>query len=461
MKLTQFALFATLALPCLCNAQINGFSGSAAPDFKDPTSFGGGTLLLSPFKYIAPAGAENESTEPAIKRPPSQQKLMDLNAEGNYQALGSEGLALMAAEPVDEELQLIIANSLAWTGRVKDAVPTYQSLTKGKFANEANVGLANINRWRGRDDLAMPLYKSVLDKDPANADALEGIALASREMSPRTTLSGGGSSDSSDLKRRIGTINHRWRDTTGAQIFEAELGGFHDWLPNAYATQQEVTLRYQNLDMALKPSLELNMATKLNPAMYGTARVKLFNDQVTVGAGRVNWGKISINPLASIGALSANYLGADATHSYSTGTVTGRIANYAISDGNSVLTSSINFDSSWRPLGSHFKPFAGIETRGAKVNKPTYWSPVDGSGTAYAGLMGEWGAAEWNFFGSVQLGAPIYGDAGNSWSISAGGKRWVTNDISLGMNVWSMASWRDNSAYRAQSANVFLEKVWR
>lgn len=450
----------SLLLPSVGSAQNLGFSGSQSAGTKN-TELGGGSSWIEPFKYVGPIEKAPEENTP--KRVPSQQKIVDLANAGDYKAAGTEGMALMASEKIDDELQLIIANSLAWTGRIMEAVPTYQGLTKGKFANEANVGMANINRWRGRDDLALPLYQTVLASDSANADALEGLEMASRELSPRTTWGVMGSSDSSELKRSMGTLNHRWRDASGANIFEVEIAGIKDWMPGpTIANQQEATLRYQSLDLELKPSLELSMPTRIASGLYGTARIKLFDDQVTLSAGRVNWGKMSINPRATFPTtLSASYLGASANQAFALGSVQGRIDYYGISDGNTVISHSVNFNSAWRPLGNNFKPFAGIEGRSASMASANYYAPANGSGTAYAGLIGEWGAAEWNLFASAQLGVPIYGDAGDSWSVSAGGKRWLTNDLALSMNLWSMASWRNNTAYRAQSANMNLEKFWR
>jgi hypothetical protein len=59
------------------------------------------------------------------------------------------------------------------------------------------------------------------------------------------------------------------------------------------------------------------------------------------------------------------------------------------------------------------------------------------------------------------MGFGFYGDAGTSWSATGGGKTWLTRDIALGVNLWAMSSWRDAAQYRAQSANVSLEKLWR
>ena len=367
----------------------------------------------------------------------------------------------MSKEKLDDELQLIVANSLAWTGRVKEAIPTYQGLARGKYANEANVGLANVFRWNGRDDQAAPLYRAVLAADPENKDAIEGLELASRELRPRTTVSFGGSSDSSDIQRRVATVNHRWRDSTGSNIMEIETSAVRDTLPTFQAKQQDLTFRYQALNLALKPSLEISSATKTSGAVYGSGRINLFDDQLSLQAGRLNWGRIATNPNGLAANLSAWNAGLVWNQSLSFGRLLARANYYDISDGNRIVTSSVNLTSSWRPLGSHFKPFVGVETRDAKFNSSNYWSPAQGYGTAYAGVLAEWDGPSWNFYTSAQAGAPLYGDAGNSWNVLVGGKRWVTSDIAVGFSAGMLSSKRDNAEYRAKSATVSVEKLWK
>ncbi len=449
--------------PLYSAAQPTGFSGSSPSDLRTLDSAAAQVVPAAPFKPTAPATLEEPRPDNPPQRASAHQKVIDLSTAGDYRAAGDQGMELMAREVVDDELQLIVANSLAWTGRLKDAAPVYQGLSKGKFANAANVGLANINRWRGRDDLARPLFLEVLQRDPGNTDAAAGLDLAHRELSPRTTISAGVASDSSDLKRHINTVNHRWRDASGASIFEVEFSGFRDWLPqpSPEVTEEDITLRYESLNLALKPSLELNMPTKLTSTLYGKAKLKFFDDQVTVGAGRVNWGKAVANPNASIDHLAANYLGVGLTYAAAEGRVHGQIDHYSISDGNTILTSNLLFTSNWRPLGKHVKPYIGAETRTSNFNTPSYWSPAEGYGSLYGGLMGEWDTSDWGLYSAVQLGAPLYGEAGNSWSFSAGSKHWLTQDIAFGMTLWAMASWRNNVTYKAQTFNISLEKIWR
>ncbi|TAG35639.1 MAG: hypothetical protein EAZ34_03000 [Polaromonas sp.] len=435
---------------------------NASPDRKGTATSPGIGLPLESFRYIPPGGAsKNQQVLNAVKRSPEQQRILDFNAAGNYQAAGTEGLALMAVEKLDDELQLIIANSLAWTGRVQEAIPTYQGLGKGKYANEANIGLANVFRWNGRDDQAAPLYRAVLAIDPENADAIEGLELSDRSLRPRTTVSVGNSSDSSDIRRRAVTLNHRWRDSTGSNIMEIETSTVRDRLPAFQANQQDLTFRYQNLTLALKPSFEISSATKTSGGVFASGQISLVDEQLSLQAGRINWGRIATNPNGLAANLSALNAGLMWSQNLTIGKLLARANYYDISDGNRIITSSVSLASSWRPLGSHFKPFLGIETRDAKFSSANYWSPAQGYGTAYAGVLAEWDGLDWGFYASAQAGTALYGEAGKSWNVGIGGKRWIASDIAIGLSASALSSRRDSSVYRAKSANVSLEKLWK
>lgn len=457
-----------MGLPLASWAQTGELSLNPNSDRKGTVISPGGAIPLEPFKYIPPAGAgKTQEALEAIKRSPEQQRILDLNAAGTYQTAGTEGLALMTREKLSDDLQLIVANSLAWTGRTKEAITTYQGLAKGKYANEANVGIANIFRWNGRDDQAAPLYRAVLAADPENKDAIEGLELAGRELRPRTTISFGGSRDSSEIQVRVATINHRWRDSTGSRIMEIEASAVRDTLPTIQTRQPDATFRYQALDLELKPSLEISSASKVSSTgnnganLFASGRINLFDDQLSLQAGRINWGRISTNPNGLAANLAAWNTGLTWNQDLSFGRLTARGNYYAVSDGNRIVTSNVNLKSSWRPLGSHFTPFVGFETRDARFNSANYWSPAQGYGAAYAGVIAEWAGPEWNFYTSVQGGVPLYGDAGNSWSLQAGGKRWLTSDIAIGLNAGVLSSKRDSAAYKSKSATVSVEKLWK
>lgn len=433
---------------------------SGGPDLSGAS---GGPVLLAPFKYIPSLGVSAKTEPDAVvpKRSEAQQRILDLNAAGNYQAIAQEGHALLAKDKPDDELQLIFANSLAWTGHLQSAVVAYDALSKGKYANQATLGMANADRWMGRDDLALPLYKDLLGRDPGNADALEGLELVTRELRPRTTVSLGDSGDSSNMQRQSTTVSHRWRGKDGSTITEIETSGVKDTIPTRQAKQQDVTARYQDLGLALKPSIELNMPTDDDRSLYSSLKISLDDDQETIEVGKVNWGRLANNADALASHLSASHLGLTTSRYMALGRLSGRIDYYDISDGNNIVSGRLYFHPAWRPLGTAYKPFVSVESRQAKFNTAKYWSPADGSVSMYVGMLGDWATADWNIFVSGQYGVGVSGEAGNGWGLSAGGKRWLSNDLALSMNLWSMSTWRDRSNYRAQSATLTLEKLWR
>lgn len=447
-----------MVLPLLLFASVCSPQTALQTDAGQPYT---GPIMLESFRYIPPARA----AEPAqTQRKPDEQRIVDLHAAGEYGQAGTEGLALLQREKPDEALQLIMANSLAWTGRTKDATAIYQGITEPEFVDDANVGIANILRWQGREHLAAPIFREILGRRPDHADAQTGLRLAERELVPRTSISFGGLRDSGDFARNAAIVNHRWRGDGGYTITEVELGAVRDTLPNVETRQRDVTLRYQDLAMELKPALELSLPQgdgSDKSRLYGNLKLMFDQEQIRVTMGRVNWGRMVNNANALRQGIAATQLGANVRRELNVGELQGRLDYYNVSDGNSVWTGDLRLNGNMRPLGSKIRPYVGIEGRKARFNTPNYWSPVDGHGTAYVGLNGDWGADDWTLFATGQIGAPIYGEAGKSWSVAAGAKRWITDDLALSFNLWSMASVRAGTAYRAQSANMQLEKLWR
>lgn len=390
----------------------------------------------------------------------AQQRLYDLNASGDYQALGSEGMSSFEHTTPDDQTRLMVANSLAWSGRPKQAEAQYKLIGPGHYKNDADIGLANLYRWRGRDDLSLPLYQNVLRENPKNEAALEGLTLAKRELQPRTMVSFSGSSDSGGETRHPGLLNHRWRDSSGTNLFELEGGYIASHQNLARTNQGDLTARYQSLTLPLQPQFELAQQVQPTKHLFGKVGVSFADNEITLEAGRDNWGKTAATTPALIYGLGANHLGASANHIFDFGQILAAANFYAISDGNTIRTTKLDYKPAWTPLGNHIKPYLGMETRDAKNNTLLYWSPAVGFGTAYAGLQAEWGQESWSLFGSGQMGTHLYGEAGTSWSISGGGKYWLTRDIALNLNLWKMQSWRNNATYRAKSFNLGVEKLW-
>jgi hypothetical protein len=69
---------------------------------------------------------------------------------GAYDRSAKLGAAALARDPGNNSLRLIVANSLAWTGRLDAAILQYEKLFGTALENSGKVGIANIMRWRGR-----------------------------------------------------------------------------------------------------------------------------------------------------------------------------------------------------------------------------------------------------------------------------------------------------------------------
>lgn len=426
-----------------------------------------GTFVLRPFKYVPSAQEQSKAAGAATdapQRPAAQQRIVDLQRDGQYAAAGKEGHALLSQDSkVDDGLRLIIANSLAWSGRLRDATQTYKSIAAPEVVGDAQVGIANVLRWTGHDEQAAPIYREVLTQQPDHVDARTGLELAERELAPRTTITVGAANDSAQALQQSATVGHRWRDESGYQVFEVEAGYTHEHqlATGPEDTLRDLTVRYQNKGLDLKPALELNTPTHGTQRLYGNLRFSFLDDQLQVTAGQVNWGKLANNANVLTTGLFATQVGVSGKTETEHGELTGRIDYYNISDTNTVVTSDVRLTSNLRPLGSHFKPILGVETRKATFLTSNYWSPSDGYGSLYGGFQGEWGQDDWSVYGSALMGLALYGEAGTSWSLSGGAKRWVARDVALSINLWGMSSWRSGSEYRAQTVSVALEKVWR
>jgi tetratricopeptide (TPR) repeat protein len=394
--------------------------------------------------------------------------LNDLYSQGRYAEVGTQGLAAIQAEPdqPDSALRLKIANSLAWSSRLDQAIPQYEALVNDSDptqAQAARLPLANAYRWSGRSDLSMPLYKKALDQDKGNKDILEGIEYAERDVRPRTTLAMGHSSDSGNLSIDTATLTHRWRDASLQQIYEVEGDVANDHQDPAGPNLRHTggTFRYEHVGLKYQPRISLSAQGQPGSGLYGGIKVKLPDWPIHVEVAHENFGLTAASARALNAGLTANKLGVEGQWGGSVGTVSGRMGFYSISDGNRLRTLTGQFSPNWRPLGPAFKPYVSVDTRDVAFNTPNYWSPLQGSGSLGLGATAEWAEKDWFFFVSGQVGARLYGEAGDSaWSASMGGQRWLNRDTAVTVNLWGMSSIRDQARYKAHSLNVKLDRLW-
>ena len=226
------------------------------------------------------------------------------------------------------------------------------------------------------------------------------------------------------------------------------------------ATQTAATLRYEALDLMYKPKFELGVPSP-GGTPYGGVKLQLAEDHVQLDLGEVNWAQLATNALALQQQLRAAHAGVIARSEVNLGAWMGQADYYAISDGNVIWTANTKLTGNWQPLGNSIKPFIGAEARQASFYTPSYWSPNTGYGSVYAGLQYSQELAGWSLEASGQLGAPVYGEAGDSWGASASARRWVSSDVAIGASLWAIGMRRSDLPYSAESFNFFLEKVWR
>ncbi len=396
------------------------------------------------------------------RKPAAVQKIDELAAKGDYDAVAKQGLLLLAQDANNHDLRLLVANSLAWTGFLDQAIVQYRQLLSSPLASDASIGLANALRWKGQDADALPLYQAVLARTPDHAGALEGLRLAQRELRPRTTVAIGGDQDSSDAQRRALVIEQSWRDASGKHWFGVEVAGVNDRIEDVFTYERDVAFRYQALGWPLQPKLEIGVQGNPQRQLVGNLRLHLGNPQSYIDVGHINWGKLASNAKALRAGLTANHIGLAYAGRSRWGELGARLDYYSISDNNEIISSGLRFVPAWRPLGRNVKLFVGTETRDARRSAVggSYWAPVDGFGTGYGGFQLDLGGADWRVYTSAQIGGRLYGEAANNWSFSAGGKRWLGQDWAFGINFFKLASTRDNASYRAKSLNMSLEKLW-
>jgi len=409
--------------------------------------------------------AQRSSLRDQIKLPkqPSEiEAVYKLNTEGAYREAAQLGKKLIQRGLADDDLKLIVANSLAWTGQSDEAIPAYKDIIQNGASpakvNDARAGLGNVLRWNGRDDQAMPLYQKALADDPKHAASLDGVMYAERELRPKTTITFGQSEDSGKMERRGLGINHRWRDRTMQHGFEVEFAGVNDNLLTDNASQRELTLRYQAFAKPLQPRLW--MSTQVNPTakLFAGAQFQLIPQKLSVEIDYLNWGLRANNPRAINRGLTAGHFGLAGRLTSQYGDLNAAVDYYDISDSNHILTSSLRYTAPGTFLG--FRAFVGAENREPKFSSPDYWSPALGYGAYFGGLQGGWSKENWELFLAGQIGRPIYGDAGKSSSLSGGGRLWLTRDFAVGLRLWDMSSWRDGATYKAKSATLSLESLW-
>jgi hypothetical protein len=383
--------------------------------------------------------------------------------EERYTDAARLGLVEVSKRPDDHDLRLKVANSLAWTGQYALAAQQYRALATSPLATEATLGLANVYLWSGQPHLAQPLFQAVLASNPAQADALDGIARLRRELQPRTTLRLSTAGDSGKAERSGLAVSHRWRDAGLNQIFElaADRNKEQRSPDTGDLKPREVSFAYQHLGLPLAPRLELSAQSSPTSKLFGDLSARLPSADVTVSAGRVNWGQLVFDARALRDGLTANRVGIAAATDTPAGQLAGSFNQFAVSDGNRVREFNLRYTPQWQPAPARtgVKLFAGLYGRGASRQVDRYWSPTVYN-TADVGLaLGRW-EAEWQLEGELKRSFGIGGEGANGWTLGTGALRWLNRDWAIQGNLAYQETSRSGSRYRYDALSAALIRVW-
>ncbi len=385
-------------------------------------------------------------------------------ARGDYAEAARRGLIELQREPGDHELRFMVANSLAWSGQYREAIQQYGLLAQTPRAASASIGVANVHLWSGRPHLADPLLRRVLSTEPGNADALEALANARRQLRPRSTVRGEALDDSTHAERSTVMLAHRWRDAGLTQIFEvsgervdeSRSAGGPDLRP------RKLSIGYQNLDLPFTPKLLLTSDSGVKSSGFGNLALHMADHAVTAELGRVNWGEVVFDPRARNDGLAAARVALAGYVDSPIGRFSAGAVHFAVSDGNRVGEANAQYTPAWQPFpaASGVRAFVGAYARKARQRDPRYWSPTSGYYIGQVGLSLNQSAADWDLNAEVKRSQRAGGEGAQGWTAGLAGSRWLSSDWALRVEGLYIETRRDASTYRSKSIAVSLDRVW-
>ena len=131
-----------------------------------------------------------------------------------------------------------------------------------------------------------------------------------------------------------------------------------------------------------------------------------------------------------------------------------------IDDGNNMQTALVRYTPPFKLISRHLRPLLGIEHRKARHTSPSYWSPDQGYGAAFAGVEGDWSDDRWSLAASLQRGWRLYGEASASWSASLSGSYDFGQNWTAGARAWVVRNRREDAPYRGGAITLFVEHRW-
>ncbi len=410
------------------------------------------------------ARAQVDAQEPSHASPAVVEIAALAYQRGDYAQAARRGLIELQGEPGNHELRLIVANSLAWSGQYREALRQYALLADTPRAQAARIGSANVHVWSGRPHLADPLFRRVLSVEPDNVDAQEGLAIAQRQLRPRSTLRGESLDDSTQAKRSSVMLAHRWRDTDLTQIFEISGERVDEKRSPAGLDlrPRKASFGYQNLSLPLTPKLVLSADSGVRSALFGNLALHGADEALSVDIGRVNWGEVAFDPRARSDGLAAARVGAAGRVDTPIGNISASAVHFAVTDGNRVGEVNAQYTPAWQPFAtaSGVRAFVGGYGRKAQRHDPRYWSPTSGYYIGQIGLSLNQSTADWDLSAEARRSQRVGGEGAQGWTAGLAGTRWLNRDWAVRFEGLYIETRRDASAYRSKSIALALDHLW-
>jgi hypothetical protein len=379
---------------------------------------------------------------------------------GAYGRAAKLGAAALSQQPGNHDLRLMVANSLAWSGRLDAAVLQYEKLYGTPLENSGKVGIANVMRWRGRSNEAEPIYEAILARDPVNKEALEGKRMTDRELRPQVNKSVQLLGQTGGFARfESATLYSRYTDDRSVKWGAGYTLGKDRNAPKAdkFAAIQGYV---QALNWPAAPRLDLSVADGFNKTrLYGLVSVDLLPDTFGLRVGLVNWGHLATNAQAQADGLFARRVGAYWNAGGDWGDLKTKLDAYRVSDGNFVWDAQAIYTPAWQPVAQLFTWYTGAYAKSADKTVASYWSPSGTYGLALLGLKKSWYSDRADLTVGVQAGFRLTDEARNNLSLSANGKYWFTESTALGFDLYAASSPRP-AEYKQRTLNINLLRLW-
>ncbi|MDQ5848129.1 MAG: tetratricopeptide repeat protein [Pseudomonadota bacterium] len=413
---------------------------AAPPGILDPR------FAVMPLEGALEEMRRNRQAAPALER---------YEAE-DYREAARLGLGILAVDPEQHGLRFAVANSLAWTGRYDPAIEHYRALLGTRYESQARLGIANVRLWSGQPELAESLYLDVLEREPGNAEAQRSLRRTGRELRPSASLRIVQTEDNQNFARdELWLTYRRWSED---RTWRFDVGALHDRnkSPLADSTASGLQGSVWAVRLPLSPKLE---ASIYDSEVFATMQLEPFRDRLQIRLGHVNWGRMAFNASALAAGLTADTLGVFAEAHTFIGSLRGRLEGYDISDGNRVIDGELQLTPARQRLPWRLEWFGGVYGRGADREDPRYWSPRPAYGLAFLGLRRTWSTERADVTASTRAGVGFTDTAKGSWSLGLSGRYWLTNDVAIGLEAWTVDAPRP-AEYRVQQVAAFVQHLW-